>query len=1165
MIDKIIEFSIRHRWWVIALAGALAVTGVLAVRDAPIDAIPDLSENQVIVFTEWTGHSPQEIEDQITYPLTLQLEGLAGVRVVRSASDFNFSMINVILEDGVDRQSARQQVAERLTRAGGALPPGITPALGPDAAATGQIFWYTVEGPGYDLGRLRAIQDWYVRSQLSSVPGVAEVASVGGFSMEYVVEVDPLALTTHGVSLETLLKELARSNSATGGNVVLKANSEFLVRGVGLLGDYPKGDEGVRQAQVIQDLENVIVPTSTGRRVRISDLARVTLGPQPRRGILEKDGNEVTGGVVLMRQGENPLEVIRRIKEKLREVQGGLPAGVRIIPFYDRTPLIEGAVGTVTRTVIEAILTATICVLLILLHLRTSIIIAITLPLAILASFGVMWVLRRLGLADIQTNIMSLAGIAISIGVLVDSSIVMAENSMHALKSHFGDRRVQGDVREQVLPACRTVGRPIFFSVLIMLLSFLPVFALGGMEGKMFRPLAFTKSFALLAVAILAVTLVPALCTVFIRGRLRKEEDSWLLRSVIEVYRPVLDFFLDRPAGLVWILGVTVVLGLAPLGIRWLFLGALLAALIATTWLTRHWATRTAAILSLVLIARIAEKNMEPLGHEFITPLNEGMVMDMPLTWPRASVVQSGDDLKARDMVFCRFPEVDMVVGKAGRAETATDPAPMDMIETMVNFRPTELWPKRRLRQTDAEGQAVGVLEALGRQGLAELPPTATARMQLANEIAAAALPRFDALMREYAYQRNREFQRDLGPQLVRFLVELLVDSGNARGIFVRTLTSSDVVLLAAPLPTDIAKNLAMNPTVEDVTLLAQQVHQKLERLEMIRPGADLFAQPPSFADRAAYAVTHLFRGGDSDFFSRLQASVADRHLQLWKRHVHLLDGELLDRAAPTYTRLALDEVLHRVPLKESRLFASWEERQRLGGQAAPAHHHAPSQHDEADHAMAAVQVDPIPPLDTLLTEEAQRFARGLLLWRDTWSDVAGFGGELDRVMQMPGWTNVWTMPIQNRVDMLATGVSTPVGIRVLGRNLEDVVRASEKIAAVVKDVPGAANVVAEPIRGKGYLEIHLDRAKAARLGANVGDISDVVEIALGGKIVTTTIEGRERRPVRVRYASRWRESEETIQSLPVPVCGVSTATAATFPLTPPPSPPEGEGPGVVW
>ncbi|HEV2947538.1 MAG TPA: efflux RND transporter permease subunit, partial [Gemmataceae bacterium] len=615
-----------------------------------------------------------------------------------------------------------------------------------------------------------------------------------------------------------------------------------------------------------------------------------------------------------------------------------------------------------------------------------------------------------------------------------------------------------------------------------------------------------------------------------------------------EVYRPVLDFFLDRPAGLVWILGVTLVLGLAPLGIHWLFLGALLAALIATTWLTRHWATRTVAILSLVLIARIAEQNMEPLGHEFITPLNEGMVMDMPLTWPRASVVQSGDDLKARDMIFCRFPEVDMVVGKAGRAETASDPAPMDMIETMINFRPAELWPKRRLRQPDAEGQAVGVLEALGRQGLAELPEKAAARKQMAHEIAATALSRFDALMREYAYQRNQEFQRDLGPGLVRFVVELLVDSGNARGIFVRTLTSSDVVLLAAPLPTDIAKNLAMNPTVEDVTLLAQQVHQKLERLEMSRPGADLFAQAPTFTDQAAYAVAHLFRGGDSDFFSRLQASVADRHLQLWKRHVHQLDGELLDRTAPTYTRLVLDEILQRVPLKESHLSAAWQERQRLGGQA-PAHHHAASQHDEADHAMAAVQVDPIPPLDTLLNEESQRFARGLLLWRANWSDLAGFGGELDRVMQMPGWTNVWTMPIQNRVDMLATGVSTPVGIRILGRNLEDVVRASEEIAAVVKDVPGAANVVAEPIRGKGYLEIHLDRAEAARLGANVGDISDVVEIAVGGKVVTTTIEGRERRPVRVRYAPRCRESEEAIQSLPVPICGISTATTAT--LTP--------------
>jgi Cu(I)/Ag(I) efflux system membrane protein CusA/SilA len=544
MIERLIEWSIRNRVLVIVAGLVLAVWGVYAVYHTPMDAIPDLSENQVIVFTEWPGHSPREIEDQVTYPLSLQLQGLGGVRVVRSSSDVNFSMISVIFEDTVTFTAARQQVAERLTRAGGSLPPGVTPQLAPDAAATGQIYWYTVEGPGHDLGRLRALQDWYVRPQLNAVPGVAEVASVGGYPAEYAVEIDPQRLQKHGVNLADVLEAVSRSNGAVGGDVIHKANAEYIVRGVGWLGS-DKADPDPQR--VLRDLENVVVPAhaetgGVGRPapIRLAEIATVSLAPGPRRGVLEHDGNEVTGGVVLMRHGENPLEVTRRLKEKIQELQVGLPHGVRIVSFYDRTPLIETAVATVTGTLVEAIITATICVLLVLLHFRTSFVIALTLPLAVLASFVIMWVLRKLGVADVQTNIMSLAGIAISIGVLVDSSIVMAENAMHHLKEHFGDRPVRGETRDLVLPALRTVGRPIFFSVVIMLLSFLPVFALGGVEGKMFHPLAFTKSFALLAVGLLAITLVPALCTIFIRGRLRREEDSWLVRGVMQVYRPML-------------------------------------------------------------------------------------------------------------------------------------------------------------------------------------------------------------------------------------------------------------------------------------------------------------------------------------------------------------------------------------------------------------------------------------------------------------------------------------------------------------------------------------------------------------------------------------------------------------------------------------------------
>jgi len=562
MIDSIITWSIRHRVLVILAALAVGAAGVGALAVLPVDAIPDLSENQVIAFADWMGHSPREVEDQVTYPLAVRLRGLRGVKVVRSSSDFNFAMVSVIFEEDVEIREARRRVAERLAGPGLDFPPGVAPYLAPDAPATGQIFWYTVEGPGYDLGRLRAVQDWYVKNQLASVPGAAEVASVGGFPIEYQVNVDPAKLRSRGVTLGAVTRAVARSNSAVGGHVVVKGNAEFLVRGVGWLGE--RGGP----AQVLRDLEDVPLEGVDGANLRVADVAAVAIGPGPRRGILEKDGSEVVGGVVLMAYGENPLEVTRRIKAKLGELAVGLPPGVKIVPFYDRTPLIEGAISTVAGTVGEAMVTATLCVLVVLLHARASLIVAATLPLAALASFAAIWLLRRLGIADVQTNAMSLAGIAISVGVLVDSAVVMAENAMHALREHFGDGPVRGDVRPIVAAACRTVGRPIVCSVAIMLLSFLPVFALGGMEGKMFRPLAVTKSLALLAVAVLAITLVPALCSLLIRGRLRGELASPIVRGVVEVYRPVLGYLMNRPAALAWVIGLTFVVGLTPVGSR---------------------------------------------------------------------------------------------------------------------------------------------------------------------------------------------------------------------------------------------------------------------------------------------------------------------------------------------------------------------------------------------------------------------------------------------------------------------------------------------------------------------------------------------------------------------------------------------------------------------
>jgi Cu(I)/Ag(I) efflux system membrane protein CusA/SilA len=1142
MIERVIEFSVRHRTLVILAGLALALWGVYAVYHTPVDAIPDLSENQVIVFTEWMGHSPREIEDQVTYPVALHLQGLAGVRVVRSSSDFNFSMISVIFDDSVEVYFARERVAERLTRAASSLPPGVVPYLAPDAGATGQIYWYTVEGPGYDLGRLRAVQDWYVRTQLNAVPGVAEVASVGGYAVEYQVDVDPNRLRAHGVTLGEVVQALSRTNAAVGGHVVEKGNAEYIVRGVGWIG-YPPGaaDADFDPQQAVRDLENVVIPRAGGLVLRLADVASVALGPAPRRGVLEKDGSEVTGGVVLMRQGENPLEVTRRIKQKLQELQPGLPPGVRIVPFYDRTPLIEGAVATVTGTLVEAIVTATICVLLVLLHFRTSFIIAITLPLSVLASFVIMWTLRRLGLADIQTNVMSLAGIAISIGVLVDSSIVMAENAMHHLKEHFGDRPVRGDIRALVLPACKTVGRPIFFSVVIMLLSFLPVFALGGIEGKMFRPLAFTKSFALLAVAVLAVTLVPALCTIFIKGRLRGEMESWLVRSVILAYRPVLNFCLSRPALLVWVLGVTLVLGMAPLGVRWLSLSLLLAAMVVTAWLARHWLGRLAAVVTLAAVALAADQLIHPLDSEFMTPLDEGMTMDMPITVPRASVTESGDDLKARDMILCRFPEVDMVVGKAGRAETPTDPAPLDMIETMVNFRPQELWPKRKLRTADAERQGAAVLDALVARGLVRLPD-GTSREGVVNDAVMEALPLYDAQMREYGTARNQEFERDLGPQLYRFTVERAAAMIGAGAGLKRPLAPGDLARLASPIAPDVARRLTEDPPpLVDVTALARQTAEKMTELDLVRAdGGDLLRYRPSLPAQGLFALHAALGGTAPTFFTRLQSTVADQRLALWRQHVGRLNGELVDRGPMTYTRLVVEALLDRTDVADPKV-ATWLaelKKSRIqptaaAGQGGGHHHHG------SKMSMTTLPAfDPVPELDALQADLGRQFTGWVLLWPKERADLTGFGGELDRVMQMPGWTNVWTMPIQNRVDMLSTGVNTAVGIRVLGRRLEDVVRASEDVAAAVKHVRGAADVVADPVRGKGYLEVRIDRDRAARHGVSAGDVNDLVETALGGKLVTQTVEGRERHPVRVRYPRSRREDEETVRDLLVPAHG---------------------------
>jgi Cu(I)/Ag(I) efflux system membrane protein CusA/SilA len=459
MIERIIEYSIRNRFVIFALAAGLAVWSIFAVFNTPMDAIPDLSENQLIVFTDWMGRSPREIEDQVTYPLSLKLQGLAGVRAVRSSSEFNFSMITIIFEDNIQFYFARQRVLEKLdeVRGGTLLPQGVVPRLAADATALGQIFFYTVEpspSEPMDPARLWALNKFYIVPQLNSAKGVSEVATVGGAPLEYQIDVKPEALRAYGITLGDVYSAVAKSNWAAGGGVIQKNNAEYLVRFVGWL----KGKD---------DIENVVIRNNKGGMpIYVKNVAIVQLGQQFRRSVFEKDGNEVTGGVVLMRYGENPLAVTERVKEKIQEIQSGLPKGVRIVPAYDRTTLIHGAIHTLTRAMWEEIIIAAIAVLLILQHFRSAFVICITLPLSVLFSFLMMWLLRHLGIIDIQANIMSLAGLTISIGILVDQAIVMTENASHHLKESFGDRKVTGDTKEIVIHACRTVGRPIFFSAL---------------------------------------------------------------------------------------------------------------------------------------------------------------------------------------------------------------------------------------------------------------------------------------------------------------------------------------------------------------------------------------------------------------------------------------------------------------------------------------------------------------------------------------------------------------------------------------------------------------------------------------------------------------------------------------------------------------------------
>jgi Cu(I)/Ag(I) efflux system membrane protein CusA/SilA len=775
MINRLIELSLRNRFIVVALYLGLAAWGWWALGSTPIDAIPDLSDNQVIVFTDWSGHSPQEVEDQVTYPLTVNLQGLAGVRVVRSQSAFGFSMIYVIFEDNVDLYFARARVLERMSLITKTMPPGVTPTLGPDATGVGHVFWYTVESPTLSLRDLRTLQDWFIRYQLNAVPGVAEVASVGGYVQQYQIDVDPNRLRTYNLPLSAVVAAVRDSNLNVGGNVLESNGAWLIVRGVGLIAS-------------VDDVKRIVVGASNGVPIYTEQIADVHVGDAFRVASLVKGTKEAVGGVVVARSGVNTKGVIDAVKARLAQIQPGLPAGVTVVPFYDRSTLIAQSADTLRRALLEEIALVTLAHVIFLMHFRSILIVTIPLPLAVLLSFLGMYY------AGISSNIMSLAGIAIAIGVLVDAGIVVTENAFRYVEQRRVDPHDRPLVWRTVLESTRLVGQPVFFSMAIILLAFVPVFALTGQEGKLFHPLAFTKTFAVLAATVISVTLVPVVCSLLLGGKFRSEEANPVMRVLRRLYRPTLETALSHRL-------VTISIAVV------LFAGALLLG-------------RT-------------------IGSEFMPPLNEGDLMFMPIADPSISLEENTNIAAKQNAALTSFPEVEYVVAKVARADTSTDPAPLNMTETIVHLKPREQW-----------------------------------------------------------------------------------------------------------------------------------------------------------------------------------------------------------RAGMTLDRLRAD---------------------------------------------------------------------------------------MGRAVQMPGVSNIWTMPIINRIDMLTTGVRSEAGVKIFGADLTTLEDAARRVSAVVRQVPGASNVYPEQVTSGQYLNIEIDRAAAARYGIRVGDIQQVIETAIGETTLTTTIEGRRRFPVRVRYAAEYRADPQLL------------------------------------
>ncbi|MEI6034351.1 MAG: CusA/CzcA family heavy metal efflux RND transporter [Verrucomicrobiae bacterium] len=654
-IAWLIDWSLKNRFLVACATLLLIGWGVQALRHTPVDAIPDLSENQVLVYAEWEGRSPQEVEDHVTYPLSTNLQGLAGVKEVRALSMFGFSLLTVIFEDSVDNYFARTRVLERLSFLQGLMPVGVSPQLGPDATGLGwvyQYFFHVDPSAKQDAGSLRSLQDFFVRYQLASVEGVAEVASLGGYVRQYQVAVSPEKMRHYNIALREVLEALSRGNLNVGGKVIEENGMEFVLRGIGLV-------------HSLEDIKQIALGTRVGAPVYLEDIAEISLGGDFRRGALDVDGREAVGGIVIMRTGANAMDVIRRVKEKIAEISPSLPAGVSIRPFYDRSSLIERTIDTLRHALAEEILLVTLAHIIFLWHFRSILIVTIPLPVSILISFILM---KETG---VSSNIMSLSGIAIAIGVLVDAGIVMTENVIRhceLAEKSAGRRLTSAETMETTRAAAQQVGRPIFLAMAIIILAFLPVFALGGQEGKLFHPLAFTKTFAMIGATLLAVTLVPVLCTWLVRGPFHAERDNFVMHQLGRLYRPAL----------LWALGH----GRAVTGAA---AALLFAALILALGVPR-------SLLTLIESPSLAAWMPHGLGSEFMPPLNEGSLLFMPVLVPGTSLSSVKDVMSWQDRIISALPEVESAAGKLGRADSATDPAPIEMIETTITLRPPAEW-----------------------------------------------------------------------------------------------------------------------------------------------------------------------------------------------------------------------------------------------------------------------------------------------------------------------------------------------------------------------------------------------------------------------------------------------------------------------------------------